>query len=377
MRTLLATCSLALLASCSETALSQLTGTHGPDDDTVNGGVDAPAPDIRVEPRRVDFGSRPLDCPNPPRTVTVTNVGDQDLDVSSIRLVGPGIDAFSIDGGPAVLAPDGALTFDIGFAALELVAYDLDVEVDSNDPDEPTAGVDVLGVGADDAIFEEVFTQSTPSDVDVLWVVDNSCSMGDTIDLLGDRFDSFLSAFGALDIDYHLSVTSTDMEDPSHQGRFLGPARVISGAHADPNGLFVAAASLGDEGSGDERGMDAAYAALTDPLLESENWGFLREDASLAIVVLSDEEDKSEITNGDFVRWLDALKGDPERTSLSAVVGDYGTGCRSERDTAEAEPGDRYVRVQEQTGSRSATTTSTTCCRTSPSPPPACRSSSS
>jgi hypothetical protein len=102
--------------------------------------------------------------------------------------------------------------------------------------------------------------------------------------------------------------------------------------------------------------MDAAYAALTSPLADGENLGFLREDAVFAAVVISDENDSSNISNGDFTTWMNGMKPDPARSSLSAIVGDYdgssfGIGCSSSGfPPVTAEPGERYVKVQQATG---------------------------
>ena len=51
--------------------------------------------------------------------------------------------------------------------------YQVDLTVDSNDPDEPTAKSS-YGHGASGPTLEEGFVQIQPY-VDVLWVVDNSC----------------------------------------------------------------------------------------------------------------------------------------------------------------------------------------------------------
>jgi hypothetical protein len=42
---------------------------------------------------------------------------------------------------------------------------------------------------------------------------------------------------------------------------------------------------------------------------------------SLAIIVVSDEADGSSVSASAFSSWLDAYKGDPQRTSFSAVSG--------------------------------------------------------
>src|SRR5690606_32111696 len=59
------------------------------------------------------------------------------------------------------------------------------------------------------------------------------------------------------------------------------------------------------------------------------NAGFYREEASLAVVVISDEDDWSLMPIGEFETWFSSLKPDPEMLSFSAIVGDevgdYGT----------------------------------------------------
>lgn len=344
-----------LLAGCNDYNLWGHTQPDGPGEEDPNGPVvDGPQPDIKVEPAEISFGWRLVGCPAEPQEVTVSNVGDLTLKVSEIRLEGAGADMFAIDGGIEDLEPGESFTFDVGFTAQAVADYAIDVEVDSNDPDEPIAGVGVEAHGSTTAVNEEVFIQPDVSNVDVLWVVDNSGSMSSIVEYLGDRFASFLKTFDTMEIDYRIAVTSTDMYDPTQQGRFLGPEKVISRADSDPVGLFVEATDLGSSGSGAEQGMDAAYAALTSPLIDNENAGFIREDAVLAVVVISDEDDDSDIGNGDFIRWLDGFKGDPDRTSLSAVVGDwdggFGIGCTSGGfPPVTAEAAERYVKVQRAT----------------------------
>jgi len=313
----------------------------------------SPQPDIRVEPAELSFGWRLVDCPAEPQTVTVSNVGEADLDVTEIRLEGAGAATFNLTGGPAVLAPTESFTFEVGFTAGSVQDYSVEVQVDSNDPDTPTAIVDARGAGAETAINEQIYTQPDVSDVDVLWVVDNSGSMSDIVAHLGDRFESFLNSFDTLGIDYRIAVTSTDMDSAGHKGAFQGPVKVIEKGVGDPLSEFRQATDLGSSGSGSEKGADAAHAALTSPLIDNENAGFVRDGAVLAVVVISDEDDDSTMGDSTFISWLDGYKGDPSKTSFSAVVGDGGSlfGCSSSSfPPVSASPGTRYIKYQEATG---------------------------
>ena len=272
-----------VLVSCSEYNLWEDPDEENPRTDTGDDiDPNAPAPDIRVEPAEISFGWRLVDCPAVPQTVTVTNVGDAELDVTDIRLEGAGAATFNLIGGPAKLAPTESFTFQVGFTAGAETEYTVEVQVDSNDPDTPIAVVDAKGSGAQTAINEQIFTQPDVGDVDVLWVVDNSGSMSDIVSHLGDRFESFLNSFDTLGIDYRIAVVSTDMDTDGHKGIFQGPTPVIQKGVGDPVSEFRQATDLGASGSGAEKGADAAYAALTSPLIDNENAGFLREDAVLA-----------------------------------------------------------------------------------------------
>ncbi|MFT7518796.1 MAG: hypothetical protein ACI9MC_000928 [Kiritimatiellia bacterium] len=346
---------LLLLGGCSDYNLWGPEDPNRPDNDSDEPApVEGPQPDIKVEPAELSFGSKLVDCPADKKTVTVTNIGDMRLNVSDLKLAGQGATAFSIHGGPQDLEPGQSFTFDVGFTAAGYQEYDVDVEVISNDPDSPVAGPIATGRGAENAMNEDSFVQPDVDAVDVLWVVDNSCSMSGIVEHLGDRFETFLKSFNDMDIDYQIGVTSTDMDNPAHQGRLLGPTKVISRDSGDPIGLFVQATDLGSSGSGAEKGLDAAYAALTAPLVNNENAGLIRDDAVLAVVVISDENDSSSISEAKFIDLINNYKGDTSKTSFSAVVGDKGNGlfggCSSSSwPPVTAESGTRYITAQEAT----------------------------
>ena len=153
-------------------------------------------------------------------------------------------------------------------------------------------------------------------------------------------------------MDYQIGVTTTDMFDATQSGQLQGSTRIITEASGDPVGAFVDATDLGSSGSGDERGLDAAYAALTDPLISGVNAGIVREEAILAVVVISDEDDGSDISRSSFVSWLEAYKGDPALASLSAITGpDNLFGCTgSGWPPVSASGAPKYVQTANATG---------------------------
>ncbi len=164
--------------------------------------------------------------------------------------------------------------------------------------------------------------------VDILWVVDSSGSMAWAQNKLKSNFESFAQKLKNTRIDFQVGVTSLDVckvDDttgiavpdalcpnatyiPSGSkigGKIVGPLR--GNLQADPStkqsilrdtGDFVQAfqrtALLGTKGSAFEHGLWAAKLAVEKALNPNgENKGFIRPNASLSVVVLSDEEDDS------------------------------------------------------------------------------------
>jgi hypothetical protein len=193
--------------------------------------------------------------------------------------------------------------------------------------------------------------QVTTPKVDVLWVVDNSCSMIEEQVKLTSNFAQFIEFFVDSGLDWHIGVTSTDTDSNAGQGRLQGTAgyRFLDSNSPDPIGLFQQMASLGTNGAVDERGRRATKMALTDPQLSGYNAGFYREEASLNVIVISDENDysASNPTRNEFIDFLTNLKDDPELVTFSSIVGPQ-SGCSSS--TGDAEPGTEYIAVTNAVG---------------------------
>ncbi len=174
--------------------------------------------------------------------------------------------------------------------------------------------------------------------VDVLFVVDNSPSMCEKQQALAQKFQAFIAAFEAQQMDFHVGVVSTDMYNPTFQGKLVAKAgnpTFVTGATPNLSQVFAEnLAEVGLGGSPRSQGLLAAQAALTEPLAGGANTGFLRgPEASLAIIVVSDEDDFSladppakaadDYMATYFARLFDGLKGpgNDGLISLSAIVG--------------------------------------------------------
>jgi hypothetical protein len=197
----------------------------------------------------------------------------------------------------------------------------------------PTAGIGTTSGGTATSSTSTVGSTVTDRVVqgaamaDVLFVVDNSCSMTDDQASLTEAFPYYIDYFPGSAIDYHIGVVSTDLDSrsaPGANGKLVEVAgeRWIHPGTADPVGAFESMALLGSTGSGNEKGLGAAYLAL-EVNAQTVNAGFLREESGLHLVVLSDEPDGTTgalIHQTEFVDWLLALAEGRPAVSFTSIV---------------------------------------------------------
>lgn len=192
---------------------------------------------------------------------------------------------------------------------------------------------------------EDRIRQVAIHQVDVLWVIDNSCSMWEEQVGIARHADSFLRFFLGKELDYHIGVISTDTLDPAHSGRLrqVEGHRFLDAYTEEPERVFKSMVQMGTTGHWDERGFDAVVKALDGQAL-GYNMGFRREDASLHVIVISDENDYSWWTPPEFTNWLAGRIGSPTWVSFSSIVGP------EESCPGVAEPGIDYLQVTRALG---------------------------
>lgn len=203
--------------------------------------------------------------------------------------------------------------------------------------------VDVIRIEQGDS-FEQ---QGGHVTLDVLWVIDNSGTMSEEQAALKLSLGTFVDEMLGQDIDFHLGVITMDLSDPLEAGILLGDPPFLTRDTPELRATFVERAVVGFSGDRIEQGFSAALSALTPPLSIQENSGFLRSNAELAIVFVSDEDDQSSITVGQFLTELQGLKASTDVT-VSALVGDVPLGCVSS--TGAADAGARFLQAVESSG---------------------------
>jgi hypothetical protein len=231
------------------------------------------------------------------------------------------------------------------------------------------AAIGLAACQSDRNLFEQVNTDSwaqAPTNlVDILWVIDDSGSMTEEQNTLVNGFASFASEIESSGTEFHLGVitTSFDYADPD-RASLLGDPPYLTPAD-DYQGLFPTRALVGIGGEDKEKGLEAAVWALqpTMNLPGAANEGFVRKDAQMLVVIVSDEEDCSDegLLEGQppeacyqqmgelppvsrFVTDLRSFKDDPSQVQVAAIVGTSRSTCD------EQYLGARYIEAAGLTG---------------------------
>lgn len=211
----------------------------------------------------------------------------------------------------------------------------------------------------------DVFFQDPPPSVDVLLVIDNSGSMQAYQFLVGLRFNEFLTWFVEAGVDYQIAVTTTTIDKPTYPlagctqedlDQMPDPGHlhlntIITPETENAEDVFYDIVNVGTCGDGNrESGLEASRLALDPALLASDSAGFIRPDASLSVVYISDEQDYSFDPVYLYTNALYEAKGSRSRDSVtaSALVVTDPNDCIIP--IAGSTPGTRYMAITEQTG---------------------------
>ena len=197
--------------------------------------------------------------------------------------------------------------------------------------------------------------------MDIVFVIDNSQSMKEEQENLAKNFPEFVKVINEYkteagdSLDYRVAITTTD--DGADQGKFRkgrgqgadqtcdpGPNNKpwLERTDADISGYFSCRAQVGTLGTNVERPLEAAKLSVTARIDDGQNalggtTSFIREDALLAFVILTDEDEGSatggEVTPaplkeaGLYTTDFDKVKIFRGRWAAAVIAGDRG--CES------------------------------------------------
>lgn len=216
----------------------------------------------------------------------------------------------------------------------------------------------------------DTYDQQAASKIDVLWVIDNSGSMAARQENLARNFQSFITEFSRNSIDYRIAVTTTDIFKEA--GRFVGSPKVLNNSTPNVSTAFANNIRVGTNGSPYEVGLEAARMSLdlqkeanaaqvaqckqacpTDGRAvcqakcdTSTEFPFLRRDAYLYLIFVTDEEDRSSQDVRYFYRYFETVKnvGNDGMVTTAAIMGD------TPSNACGATPGTRYKALSDLTG---------------------------
>lgn len=185
--------------------------------------------------------------------------------------------------------------------------------------------------------------------VDLLIVMDTSCSMGQEQAALASQFPTLLDTLVQNNTDFHIGTITMRTTAMGHNGALQGNVKVLTSTTPNLANEFANNVVLGTNAPGtsaDESGLLAMEQSLTHPDAPL----LYRGDASLTVIMVSDEPEQSTDPWLDYVNSVRATKGayPDRRLQINAISGDVPGGCSGPGGTAAAAP--RYQSAAQATG---------------------------
>ena len=325
-----------------------------------NPGLQAPVVNLRgtgdggcfsVTPGAVDFGGTQVGCSLPEHFAYATNQCSQPVTVTAAQVTPGNFRISSMPPLPFTVPPNSQVPIGMRYTAATLGDDVASLQVWISTKAQPFQVGLTAGAVPPNTVTDK-FDQSTPK-VDMLIVIDNSGSMDDEQKALAANLDRLWNRIALANADFHIAVTSTGMTPYT-----AGWAQCPGGANGGEGGRFfpvdgsrprvltpttpdVKQALFDNTKVGlchwDERFFDPVLAALTPPLVSSTkapgtpwpadgNAGFLRDDARLALLAVSDADDDNDVVNpppvSEMVGKLSQVKkGALDLISFAGIVG--------------------------------------------------------
>jgi len=305
-----------------------------PKDTADTGGVEEDLyPMIEITPYDYDFGDVHLNC-SEEYELTISSTGTSPLVIDELIYINTPDLSMSYDFKlPVVLEPGEQVVVRFDYDENDLFEDIGRLYIYSNARGKSEQKVSHYGQGVIAGSQIDVFEHEQVNKADILFVVDNSCSMSQEQVDLSDNAEEFVDKLIGNGTDFQISVITTDSSDPV--STFITEDTVEAGkALAD-------AVKVGTDGYAFEMGQEMAKNSLElgGPLGK----GFVRDDATLSIVVVSDEDDYSPLTEFEYYDFFISIK-DEELFFFHSVVGTaLYPGCT-------IEIGDRYLDQSLYTG---------------------------
>jgi len=288
--------------------------------------------ELEISPDPLNFGSNYVGCPKG-NTVMLTNVGTESLSVSAIEY---GDVEFAVINTPVLpfeLAPGESENVEVSFTPGLEEEVEGSFSVTSTEP-MGVRTVSHFGSGFPTARYEQIWENPIDPPSDILFSVDLSCSMDDDAQALGNEFSTFIGELSNYSTDWQVMVVNDD--DGCNRGQILTPntpnfQTLFSDYVTDYNGT----GSWFDTGPQYTESLLTVASNAIDNTDQAEcNVGFLREQALLHIILVSDEPEQSSGVWSDYVNQIVQKKGNAANVRISSIAGDVPGGCEQNGKTA-------------------------------------------
>lgn len=289
------------------------------------------APVMTVEPLTFDYGTISMGCDNEER-ITIRNEGNLPLTIDEVtQMVTQPVDIImefgSLPPPPWILDPNQEVDFLISYIPSDTGIDQSQVIVRGDDPMSPEVELRQIGEGVFEQIVIQEHIQEEVPILDIVFVIDNSGSMGIFQAELASQMTAFLNVFLSSGADFHLGFITTD-------GGFLRcSAQVcwIDNSFANPvdwsQGVIT---SISVGGSAFERGIQMAkvFFENQDTIAGgAPGTPFWRDDATTVVIYVSDEPDQSIGGWSAYTNFFDNLRPSIDQVKHFAVIGDAPSGC--------------------------------------------------
>ncbi len=282
--------------------------------------------DLFVLPPVLDLGQVRPTCPPRAGSVTLFNAGTEfhrvtGLTVSSTS--GEHALVTALAPGGEVVRPGDSMSVAVQYDPDDLGrdAAELTIEVEGLPYQLVTP---LTGEGATDPTIVDSYTQDLKRKVDVLFVVDDSCSMADDQQSIARNFSAFIRTAQVRQVDFQIGVTTTDLTPRGLRGQLVGP--LLDRSTRDIESEFTRQAVRGSGGSAVEMPLEAMAKSFD---LARRGVGYAaqlyRPDAGRVVIIVSDEDDQS---GGTPITYFNLLRTEAQFGYAVATISGGPAGCR-------------------------------------------------
>ena len=285
---------------------------------------------LALSPSSYDFGTVTLGC-SADASVNLQNAGGSSLTVTDVSIVGAE--------GELYVTPEAALpwTLAAGESRAVTVSYTPTLQhvvfgtltATSTSTTTPVVTGTYFGSGQSLSTASDSFT--TPDGIlDLVVFVDKTQSMQDAgyVNRFRAEMIALYEALVSENVDFQLAVITDD------DGCVNGPKNFITSADnwvQASTALSVMFDSTYYGGELAEQGFSVLYAATKSDATDERgcNAGLVRGTGGLSLLGISDEDEQSDGTSGEWVAAFTSLKPDPSRVAVYAMSGDLPGGCEA------------------------------------------------